>query len=142
MPQIPASQSIADYSFGNWIKHRRKALDMTQQELAERVGCSDSLIFKIESDQRRPSRQIAELLAKYLEIPSDQRDLFLKVARQEKTIDALYSLSHRFDTFGNASLSGSKPASVPHSHHSNVSAKLQCWTGFFMAGLSQAHRLR
>lgn len=80
-----------DYSFGNWVKRRRKALDLTQQELAARIGCSISLIFKVESDERRPSHQIAELLAKHLEIPSDQRDLFLKVARQEKAADHLNS---------------------------------------------------
>jgi predicted ATPase/DNA-binding XRE family transcriptional regulator len=68
-------------------------LDLTQQELAERVGCSISLIFKIEADERRPSRQIAELLVQHLEIPPDQRDLFLKVARQIKAIDELESLS-------------------------------------------------
>src|SRR5215207_4315642 len=62
---------------------------MTQQELAQRVGCSLSLIFKIESDARRPSRQVAELLAEHLGIPPDQRPLFLKVARQEKTADHL-----------------------------------------------------
>ena len=78
-----------EYSFGTWIKRRRKALDLTQQELAQRVGCSNSLIFKIESDERRPSRQIAELLAEHLEIPPDERDLFLKVARQEKAVDGL-----------------------------------------------------
>ncbi|HJR80217.1 MAG TPA: helix-turn-helix domain-containing protein, partial [Anaerolineales bacterium] len=78
-----------NYSLGTWIKRRRKALDLTQQELARRVGCSTSLIFKIESDERRPSRQIAQLLAEYLEIPPDQRSLFLKVARQEKTVDHL-----------------------------------------------------
>jgi predicted ATPase/transcriptional regulator with XRE-family HTH domain len=78
-----------DASLGIWIKRRRKALDMTQQELAQRVGCSLSLIFKIESDARRPSRQVAELLAEHLEIPADQRALFLKVARQEKTVDHL-----------------------------------------------------
>jgi len=78
-----------DTSFGTWIKRRRKALDMTQQELAQRVGCSLSLIFKIESDARRPSRQVAELLAEHLGIPPDQRLLFLKVARQEKTADHL-----------------------------------------------------
>lgn len=78
-----------DYSFGTWIRRRRKALDITQQALAQRVGCSVSLIFKIESDERRPSRQIAELLAEHLEIPPDQRSLFLKVARQEKTVDHL-----------------------------------------------------
>lgn len=78
-----------DHSFGTWVKRRRKALDLTQQELAKRVGCSLSLIFKIESDERRPSRQIAELLAEHLEIPPDQHDLFLNVARQVKTVDQL-----------------------------------------------------
>lgn len=78
-----------DYSFGNWVKRRRRALDLTQQNLAKRVGCSASLIFKIESDERRPSRQIVELLAQHLEIPPDQHTLFLKVARQEKEVDRL-----------------------------------------------------
>ena len=80
-------------SFGNWVKRRRKALDITQYELARRVGCSGSLIFKIESDERRPSRQLAELLARHLEIQDDQQALFLKVARQEKAIYNLDSLT-------------------------------------------------
>ena len=78
-----------DYSFGKWVRHRRKSLDLTQGELAGRVGCSASLIFKIEADERRPSRQIAELLVEQLDIPPTQRDLFLRVARQEKTADHL-----------------------------------------------------
>ena len=81
-----------EHSFGNWVRHRRKTLDLTQQQLAKRVGCSISLIFKIESDERRPSRQISELLAECLEIPLDQRALFLKVARQEKGIQNLESI--------------------------------------------------
>ena len=78
-----------EYSFGTWIKRRRKALDLTQQQLAQQIGCSPSLIFKIESDERRPSRQMADLLADKLDIPADQRALFLKTARQEKSADAL-----------------------------------------------------
>jgi predicted ATPase/transcriptional regulator with XRE-family HTH domain len=78
-----------DYSFGNWVKRRRKALDLTQRELAQRVGCSLSLIFKLESDERRPSREVAVLLARHLEIPLEQQELFLKVARQEKMVDRL-----------------------------------------------------
>ena len=81
-----------EYSFGTWIKRRRKALDLTQQELARRVGCSVSAIVKIESDERRPSHQIAELLARQLDIPEDQHDQFLKVARQEKAVDSLGEL--------------------------------------------------
>lgn len=94
------------YSFGNWVRRRRKALDLTQQELAGQVGCSLALIVKIEADQRRPSRQIAELLAQHLEIAADQRVLFLEVARQDKAIDALPATTLPL------------PALVPDSHHS------------------------
>lgn len=78
-----------DYSFGNWVRRRRKALDLTQQELAQRMGCSLSMIYKIEADGRRPSRQIAELLVEHLKIPPDQCELFLSVARKEKAVDHL-----------------------------------------------------
>jgi transcriptional regulator with XRE-family HTH domain len=37
-----------EHSFGNWVRRRRKALDLTQQELAIKVGCSNSPIFKAE----------------------------------------------------------------------------------------------
>ena len=83
------SENTVEYSFGNWVKRRRKGADLTQQDLAQRLGCSVSAIVKIEADERRPSRQVAELLAQHLEIPSDQRELFLRVARQEKAADAL-----------------------------------------------------
>ena len=57
-------------SFGSWIRRQRKALDLTQQLLADRVGCSLAAIKKIESDERRPSRQIAGRLAEVLGRPS------------------------------------------------------------------------
>ena len=56
-------------SLGQWIKRRRKALDLTQDELARRVGCSLETIRKIEADARRPSREIAALLATHFELP-------------------------------------------------------------------------
>src|SRR5512142_1862964 len=73
-------------TFGEWVAKRRKALDLTQEALARLVGCSHSAIRKIESGDRRPSRQIAELLAERLEIPSEQRALFLRSARGENAI--------------------------------------------------------
>jgi len=100
-----------DYSFGNWVRRRRKALDFTQQELARQVGCSPSLIIKIESDGRRPSRQVAELLADHLEISPDQRELFLKVARREKMVESLEDVPPP-STLQPASFS--HPASVPN----------------------------
>src|SRR5512141_2412436 len=76
-------------SFGYWIRRQRKALDLTQQILAERVGCSLAAIKKIESDERRPSRQIAERLADVLGVPADQRQPFLETARGVRSADKL-----------------------------------------------------
>jgi predicted ATPase/DNA-binding XRE family transcriptional regulator len=76
-------------SFGDWVRRRRKALDLTQEQLAELVGCSHSAIRKFETDERRPSLQIAELLATHLEISPDQRTLFLRVARGDVRVDRL-----------------------------------------------------
>lgn len=76
-------------SFGLWIKKRRKALDLTQSALAELAGCSTAMIEKIEADQRRPSLQLADLLADALEIPESERTSFLKVARGQKVVERL-----------------------------------------------------
>jgi predicted ATPase/class 3 adenylate cyclase len=76
-------------SFGYWIRRQRKALDLTQHALADRVGCSVAAIKKIESDERRPSRQIAERLADVLRVPVDQREMFMEVARGLQPVDQL-----------------------------------------------------
>jgi transcriptional regulator with XRE-family HTH domain len=77
------------YSFGETIKQRRKALGLTQPELAEGVHCSAVTIKKIEADQRRPSRQLAQLLAQALAVPDDQVDLFIDCARGRRPVDLL-----------------------------------------------------
>ena len=76
-------------SFGAWLKRRRRQLDLTQEALAEKVGCSVATIQKIEADERRPSRQIAELLAAVLEIPPADRTTFVRTARGELRVDRL-----------------------------------------------------
>src|SRR5215211_2694557 len=76
-------------SFGYWVRRRRKALDLTQDALAQQVPCSIMTIRKIEGDARRPSRQIAERLAECLAIPADQRAAFIKAARAELAVDRL-----------------------------------------------------
>src|SRR6266511_433850 len=78
-------------SFGYWIRRQRKALDLTQQTLAERVGCSVAAIKKIEGDERRPSRQIAERLADVLGVRRSLREIFLEVARGLRSVDQLMS---------------------------------------------------
>jgi len=76
-------------SFGDWIRLQRQALDLTQQALAERVGCSLAAIRKIESDERRPSRQIAARLADVLDVPASQHDMFLEAARGVRSVEHL-----------------------------------------------------
>ncbi|MBE7471936.1 MAG: hypothetical protein DPW09_19805 [Anaerolineae bacterium] len=68
-------------SFGAWVQQRRKALDLTQAALAKLIGCAVITIKKIEQDERRPSREMAELLAEHLLIPGLERDAFLRRAR-------------------------------------------------------------
>ena len=68
-------------SFGAWVRTRRRQLDLTQSELGKRAGCSEAAIRKIEADERKPSRQLAELLAKAIEIPPSEKETFLQFSR-------------------------------------------------------------
>lgn len=70
-------------TFGQRVRRQRHRLRLTQAELAERVGCSEITVRKIESGERTPSQQIAELLARSLEIAADERDAFLDGARDQ-----------------------------------------------------------
>ncbi len=76
-------------SIGEWIRRRRKGLDLTQKQLAARIGCAVITIAKIEADERRPSREIALLLAERLQIPADRRLAFVRAARGEISAERL-----------------------------------------------------
>src|SRR5512142_2889143 len=77
-------------TFGEWLKYRRKELDLTQAELAKRAGCSVPALRKIEAGQRRPSKQLAGLLAKPLAIPPEDQTTFIQVARGALVIERLF----------------------------------------------------
>ena len=69
-------------SFGLWVKQLRKELDLTQAELAGRAACSPVTIKKIEADERRPSKQMADVLARALQVDSSSvMEQFLASAR-------------------------------------------------------------
>ena len=82
----------AKASFGEWLQQRRKALDLTQDEFARRVGCAVSMLQKIESNERRPSPPMAESLARTLGIASDQHAAFVEFARSGRraTVGVLF----------------------------------------------------
>src|SRR5512138_3097920 len=76
----------SEVSFGHWLQKRRKALDLTREELARKLGCSASALRKIETNVRHPSKQLAQILAATLDIPVDERAAFIKIARGELPI--------------------------------------------------------
>jgi len=68
-------------SFAQVLKQRRRALDLTQQQLAHQVGCAAVTIQRIEQGTLRPSRQVLERLAAILELPPKEREGFVRLAR-------------------------------------------------------------
>ena len=72
---------MEQHSFGYWLRLKRKALDLTREELASQVGYSAATIRKIENEERQPSAQVVERLATVFKIPQDERPAFLHFAR-------------------------------------------------------------
>lgn len=72
--------------FAAWLKQRRKALDLTQNELALAANCSLVTIKKIEAGDLKPSKQLAESLAAMLRIPATEQTAFIEFARGKLTI--------------------------------------------------------
>ena len=86
------------YSFGYWLRRRRKALDLTQEALAQKVYCSGFTIRKIEADERRPSRGLAERLAVSLAVPQEEKQAFLDAARALQAASRLQQNSAPINT--------------------------------------------
>ena len=101
-------------SFGTWLKRRRRELDLTQAELAQRVGCSEAAIRKIEADERKPSRQLAGLLAKELHISEAEEKTFVQFARniisESGSLSAIATTAKVSNSFHSATPSNNLPA--------------------------------
>jgi transcriptional regulator with XRE-family HTH domain len=74
---------LEDITFGEWLSRRRKSMGFTQKQLADLINCATITLRKIEAEQRRPSTQIAERLALYLNIPPTEQSSFIRYARGE-----------------------------------------------------------
>jgi predicted ATPase/DNA-binding XRE family transcriptional regulator len=87
-----------DLSFGQWMVQRRKELRLQRTELAIQIGCAAITLRKIEADERRPSQQLAELLATRFGLAGHDREAFVRVARGEWYTDRLPLLPLALDT--------------------------------------------
>lgn len=72
-------------TFGVWLRQQRRRLDWTQAELAQRVGYSVATIRKLERDELRPSKHLAEMLAHELDVALTQHNDLVSFARATST---------------------------------------------------------
>src|SRR4051794_40032939 len=86
MTAAPSSGEVAPglLSLGPWLKQRRRLLDMTQDELAQKSVCSLATIRKIEAGDLLPSKQLAQQIAVALKIIDTDHAAFVAFARAER----------------------------------------------------------
>lgn len=70
-----------DLSFGTWLRQRRRALDLTQQALAEQVGCARITLRRIEGDELKPSKELALVLVGRLGVSERELEQWVRFAR-------------------------------------------------------------
>ncbi|HEU5102503.1 MAG TPA: helix-turn-helix domain-containing protein, partial [Roseiflexaceae bacterium] len=102
----------SDLTFGAWLRRRRRALDLTREELAARAGCSVSALRKFEADELRPSKSLAELLAGALGIAPEDRAAFVRFAR-DATNDDETSLPIPAVSLARSPVFSSVPSNLP-----------------------------
>ena len=60
---MPMNKKLTEeISFGEWLHQRRRMLDLTQQNLADQVGCARITLRRIESGTLRPSKELTLIL--------------------------------------------------------------------------------
>jgi predicted ATPase/DNA-binding XRE family transcriptional regulator len=72
---------LVQVSFGEWLKRQRNGRGLTQEKLAQQIGCATITLRKIESEERHPSAQIVERLSEIFHISPDEQTDFLRFAR-------------------------------------------------------------
>ncbi len=79
--------------FSYWLKEQRRVSSLTQKELADLIGCSTITVVKLEAGERRPSKQVAKLLAEHLGVGPDEYSRFVAFARVNPLCDEEASLA-------------------------------------------------
>lgn len=81
-----AKRRQAGVSLGAVLRRRRLQLELTQRQVADRVGCRSNYIGYLEADVRRPSPEIVKKLASVLDL--DAQELFFLAHPQARALVA------------------------------------------------------
>src|SRR4249920_476009 len=93
-------------SFGTLLRQQRRAVGLTQEELAELAGITPRGLGAIETDAvRRPQRHTVERLASALHLSGVDRERFVAVARG-RPLNLLAGLSGETGSEGGPSAAG------------------------------------
>ena len=75
---------VSKLTFGHLIRSRRRQLDLTQEEVARRIGTSVPYIGHLETQKRHPSEKVIVKLAEVLGL--DSRELFFLANPKTKAL--------------------------------------------------------
>lgn len=126
----------AALTFGGWLKRRRGGLGLTQKALAQLAGYAEVTLRKVEADELRPSRQMAEALAAALQLAPEDRAAFIRFARDEPSAE-----DARLPTQATSTVPTGVPT-VPPVPPSNLPAPLTACFGRDRQVQQLAHLLR
>jgi predicted ATPase/DNA-binding XRE family transcriptional regulator len=70
-----------EITFGAWLRGERRRLDLSRQAMADRVGCAEITLRRIEAGTLKPSRELAQILLEQTGIPRPEQDGWIAFAR-------------------------------------------------------------
>ncbi|GAB4197761.1 MAG: hypothetical protein OHK0022_16300 [Roseiflexaceae bacterium] len=79
---------MSEDHFGAWLYAQRKRLDLSRPELAARVGCSADMLYRIERDLARPSKDLLIRILDSLAVPETARPALIATARRRAPTEA------------------------------------------------------
>ena len=96
-PVFSEQMTTQTYQYGKVIKHHRVALGLTQRQVANHCGITDSALAHFERGLRLPSEPVADGIAKALQLKGQVLAEFhagLKAAREEKVRKRVQRSAH------------------------------------------------
>ena len=70
-----------EISFGVWLRKQRRALYLTRHAFADRVGCAEVTLRRIENGSLKPSKELTLILLEKIGIPEHERPQWVAFAR-------------------------------------------------------------
>ena len=67
--------------FGEWLRRKRRDLDLSRRELANLAGCAEVTLRRIESGTLKPSKELASSLLMSVGAPQNELEQWIRFAR-------------------------------------------------------------